>query len=83
MVPCVAVVGSTREALPKKQRAMERERSFAGAGRVAATRQRRHACFYSQDKNVAASAVGSDPEMRHHALHILQIVRAFLLPRFW
>ncbi len=56
---------------------------LALALRVAATRQRRHACFHVQDKNVAASAVGSDPEMRHHALHILQIVRAFLLPRLW
>lgn len=56
---------------------------LALALRVAAALQRRHACFYAQDKNVAASAVGSDPEMRHHALHILQIVRAFLLPRFW
>lgn len=34
---------------------------LALALRVAAALQRRHACFYAQDKNVAASAVGSFP----------------------
>lgn len=56
---------------------------LALALRVAAAPQRRRACFYAQDKKVTALAVGSDPEMRQHALHILQIVRVFLLPRFW
>lgn len=57
--------------------------ALALALRVAAAPQRRHACFFAQDKKVTALAVGSDPEMRQHALHILQTVRAFLLPRFW